>query len=156
MTGNNIRGSIDDYDDDANAVDYNSRQLRVWPKYNAAQKRQTQRDKNRFNPGHPSFNPTRNQGQEDHERRRKHNQANVSGRRRRDAYEPFVPNAGLGNPTYARRREVARANREAATGGARDANYHALDWNTADGAWDWDPIHSRRYEPVNYGTGLWP
>ena len=84
MTGNNIRGSIDDYDDDANAVDYNSRQLRVWPKYNAAQKRQTQRDKNRFNPGHPSFNPTRNQRQEDHERRRKHNQANVSGRRRRD------------------------------------------------------------------------
>ena len=77
--------------------------------------------------------------------------------RRRDPYEwPFVSNAGLGNPTYARRREVARANREAATGGARDANYHALDWNTADGAWDWDPIHSRRYVPVNYGTGLWP
>ena len=141
------------------AVDYNSRQLKVWPKYNGAQKRQTQRDKNRFNPGHPSFNPTRNQGQEDRERWRKHTQANVSGRRRRDPYEPFVSNAGLGNPTYARRREVARANREAATGGARDANYHALNLdlvNPGHMGYDYDPIHNRHYGNTNYGTGLWP
>eukprot|EP01083_Nonionella_stella_P119391 356850_1 len=120
-------------------------------KYNAPQKRQTQRDQNRFNPNHPSFNPNRNQWEEDHERERKHIQAQVSGRPRRDPYEP-----NYGNKYYARKREVARQNRFDATG--RDGGYHALSWNGNDQAFDIDRIHNRDYGNSDYGVGnaWWP
>jgi len=152
-TGYNLRGFSDTTDGHRNL------------KYNAAQKRQNQRDRRRFN-----FNPGRTWQEEERERWRKHTQAAKIGRPRKDPYEP-----NRGDRYYARKREVARSNRCRGTGGGglfggpgfggRDCNYVALNWDVGAGPGsqnhgerDYDPIHDKDYYPGDYGIGnsWWP
>lgn len=110
----------------------------------AAQKRQDQRDANRNNPFHPSYNPGRTNLDEDRERLRKHQQGENSGNPRRDPYEP-----GLGDPKFARGREIDRDWRCINLG--EDCGWEALDWDSPAGMghkeFDYDNIHGVDYWP---------
>eukprot|EP01083_Nonionella_stella_P177242 622391_1 len=121
-------------------------------KMNAAQKRQNQRDANRMNPNHPSYNPFRDEFDEHGERLRKHRQADRIGNPDKDPYEPFH-----GTVAYARKREVARQNRCYDTG--EHCDFEALHYDDfgpyAEGhrARDYDDVHDIDYGPWDYGVG---
>ena len=128
----------------------------IGSKCNAAQMRQTNRDKRRTNPFSPAYNPTRSEPDEHCERLRKHHQGLKKARK-----DPYDPNTG--NQWYARKREVARENR-CKGGDLASCGYEALHVDTSGSnaknhkVRDYDDVHKKDYGPTDYGVGnsWWP